>query len=148
MLKFIKGDLFGVPADIRVNTVNCVGIMGKGIALEFKKRYPEMFTNYRKACRDGSLVPGKLWMWIDDATGDAIVNFPTKLHWRDDSRYEYIQNGLVVLERFLFARPDLSVVMPALGCGNGNLEWARVSEMIRKILGSLDNDITVIEPHQ
>ena len=148
MLHFIKGDLFACRADIRVNPVNCVGTMGKGLALEFKKRYPKMFDYYAKLCRTGSVYPGKLIYWVDGLTGDMILNFPTKDHWRHDSRYEWIQNGLVELETFLFDRPDVSIAMPALGCGNGNLEWARVSDMIRQILGSLDNDITVIEPHE
>jgi O-acetyl-ADP-ribose deacetylase (regulator of RNase III) len=93
MLEFVKGDIFDAPADIRVNTVNCVGVMGAGVALAFKQRYPDMFKDYQRDCKAGRVVPGTMHVW-KSLTGDWIINFPTKRDWREPSRYEDIDNGL------------------------------------------------------
>lgn len=144
MLTFVRGDMFERPADIRVNTVNCVGVMGAGVALAFKARYPEMFRAYKKACQEGQIQPGRLDVW--KTLTDWIINFPTKQHWRDKSRYEDIQAGLEALRDYLAKQGGVRVALPALGCGHGGLDWNRVSGMIRDCLGDLDAEIFVFEP--
>jgi O-acetyl-ADP-ribose deacetylase (regulator of RNase III) len=144
MLKFVHGDMFEVPAEIRVNTVNCVGVMGAGVALAFKTRYPEMFRSYKKACEVGAVRPGALHEW--KTLTEWVVNFPTKRHWRDKSRYDDIASGLATLRNYLKSLGPVRVALPALGCGHGGLEWTRVSEMIDETLGDLDARIFVFEP--
>jgi O-acetyl-ADP-ribose deacetylase (regulator of RNase III) len=145
MIQFTRGDMLAVPADIRVNSVNCKGVMGTGVALAFKQRYPEMFRDYQRACRDGTLRPGTLHVW-KNLTGDWVVNFPTKRDWRDPSRYEDIRTGLQELRRYLQEQGRVSVAIPALGCGHGGLDWGRVSSMIKDELDDLDASILVFEP--
>ena len=147
MLEFVQGDMFETPADIRVNTVNCVGVMGAGVALAFKQRYPEMFRDYQRACEDGQVRPGVLHVWRSLA-GDWIINFPTKRHWRDDSRYEDIEVGLDALREYLEPLGSVSVALPALGCGHGGLDWDRVSSMIERKLDGLAAEVRVYAPAQ
>lgn len=152
MLTLVTGDMFAMPARVRVNTVNCVGVMGKGVALAFKRRHPAMFEYYQKWCRAGMMVPGKLLVWQDDSAlpgvAETIVNFPTKRHWRDNSRYEDIASGLAALRAFLETRGEDVVTLPALGCGHGGLDWGRVYPMIEDELGGrkLAADIRVFQP--
>ncbi len=145
MLSFTDGDMFETPADIRVNTVNCVGVMGAGVALAFKTKYPEMFRDYKKACEANEVKPGKLHIW-KNLTGDWIINFPTKRHWREKSRYEDIEAGLVALRAYLAEQGSVTVTLPALGSGHGKLDWNRVSQMIRDYLADLDAKIIVFNP--
>jgi len=145
MLTFTSGDMFAAPADIRVNTVNCVGVMGAGMALAFKTRYPEMFKEYLAECRRGAIQPGKLHVW-KNLFGAWVVSFPTKRHWREKSRYDDIDAGLVGLRQYLQDYPGLRVALPALGCGHGGLEWSQVSEMIKCHLADLATDIWVYSP--
>jgi O-acetyl-ADP-ribose deacetylase (regulator of RNase III) len=145
MIEFTKGDMFETEADIRVNTVNCVGAMGAGVALAFKRRYPEMFKVYQEDCKSGKVRPGEMHIWRSLA-GDWIINFPTKRDWRDPSRYEDIESGLIALRKYLSQQGAVSVALPALGCGNGGLDWARVSVMIEEQLGVLDAHIKVFPP--
>lgn len=145
MIKFTKGDIFEVAVDIRVNTVNCVGAMGAGVALAFKLRYPAMFKEYQSACKAGLIRPGKMHIW-KPLDGDWIVNFPTKRDWRDSSRYEDIDAGLDDLKSYLNSIGPVSIALPALGCGNGGLDWGRVSEMIQNKLGDVNAQIYVFEP--
>lgn len=145
MVKIQKGEIFDIPADIRVNTVNCLGVMGAGVALAFKNRYPDMFKDYRRACLAGDIKPGRLHVW-KNLEGEWIINFPTKLDWRDPSQYEYIEAGLKSLREFLTQYKNLKVVIPPLGCGLGGLDWNKVSIMIRESLATLDNEIIVLEP--
>ena len=144
-LRFTKGDMFNTPADILINTVNCVGVMGAGIALKFKQRYPRMFDEYRRKCAAGEIRPGELHIW-QSLNGERIVNFPTKRDWRDNSRYEDVEAGLLALKRFLAGQGPVRVVIPALGCGNGGLDWSIVSAMISEHLQGLDCQIIVFEP--
>lgn len=137
--------MFEVPADIRVNTVNCVGVMGAGVALAFKQRYPEMFKEYQRACKDGWVRPGRMHVW-KSLEGDWIVNFPTKRDWRDPSRYEDIDAGLDDLRAYLDGVGPVTVAMPALGCGHGGLDWGRVSGMIQNKLGDVDARVLVFPP--
>ncbi len=145
MIEFTSGDMFQVPADVRVNTVNCKGVMGAGVALAFKNRYPEMFKDYQTACRDGRVRPGALHVW-KSLTGDWVINFPTKRDWRDPSNYEDIRAGLEALRKYLLEHGKVSVALPALGCGNGGLDWDKVAPMIIESLGDLDARILVFAP--
>lgn len=144
MITFTSGDMFSISANCLVNTVNCVGIMGAGVALAFKNRYPSMYEDYKKACDLGQIRPGFLHIWENAET--IIINFPTKRHWRNKSRYEDIQIGLKALNSFLTDKPHLKVSLPALGCGNGGLDWEIVSSMIKDELSSVNANIMVFEP--
>lgn len=129
----IIGDLFTTECDWIVNTVNCVGVMGKGIALEFKKRYPLMFNAYKDICSKGLLSPGKLWIW-DKEEGKKILCFPTKNHWRYPSRIEWIEQGL---NKFLnnYERLGIkSIAFPLLGCTNGGLQESQILPMMHSYL--------------
>jgi len=119
--------------------------MGTGVALAFKRRYPDMFKDYQRACHVGSVRPGTLHVW-KTLTGDWIINFPTKRDWRDPSRYEDVSAGLEALRSYLEKQGLVSVALPALGCGHGGLDWDRVSSMIRDKLGDLDAHIFVFQP--
>lgn len=149
---FKRGDMFTDPAEALVNTVNCVGVMGKGVALEFKKRWPSNFRNYRKLCDEKSLRPGTLFIHMlkDDFLEDRpryIVNFPTKLHWRSPSKIEYVSDGLDELRIWLEASKVSSIAMPPLGCGNGGLDWRDVRPLIEeKLEGISATKIFVYEP--
>ena len=145
MLEFVKGDIFDAPADIRVNTVNCVGVMGTGVALAFKQRYPDMFKDYQRDCKDGRVMPGTMHIW-KSLTGDWIINFPTKRDWRESSRYEDIDAGLDDLRGYLNGVGRVTIALPALGCGHGGLDWDRVSRMISEKLDGVDAHVLVFEP--
>lgn len=145
MIKFVQGDIFENSVDIRVNTVNCVGAMGAGVALAFKKRYPEMFKEYQAACKHGLIKPGVMHVW-KTLDGAWIVNFPTKRDWRDPSRYEDIEIGLDDFRQYLDSVGPVSVALPALGCGNGGLDWERVSKLILDKLEGVNAQVYVYEP--
>ena len=120
-------------AEALVNTVNTVGVMGKGIALQFKEEFPANFATYKTACSTGVLVPGKLLITREinsQGIEKIIVNFPTKLHWRNPSKYEYIRDGLAELAKALYEYNIKSIAIPPLGCGNGGLNWDIVKKMI------------------
>lgn len=144
MLSFVNGDMFEDVYDIRVNTVNCVGVMGAGVALAFKFRYPEMFRAYRRACEEGRIRPGEIDVWR--TLTEWVINFPTKRHWRNKARYEDIESGLNSLHDYLKGQGSVRVALPALGCGHGGLEWTRVAAMIDAKLRDLDADVYVFEP--
>ncbi len=150
MIELTRGNILAADAEALVNTVNCVGYMGKGIALQFKQAFPENFRAYKKACRVGEIQPG--WVYVFD-TGmltnpKYIINFPTKKHWRAKSRYDYIQEGLQSLVTEVQRLRIRSIAMPPLGCGLGGLEWNRVRSMIIKALEELHEvDVLVFEPH-
>ena len=149
MIKFVSGDFFKFEADIRVNTVNCVGVMGAGVALAFKKRYTSMFADYAEQCSLGLIRPGKpsVWHSSDALLEDVeVVNFPTKDHWKKPSEYSYVESGLQWLSTYLKERKGKVVTLPALGCGHGGLEWVRVKELIEKYLGDSPAQILVFEP--
>ncbi|MCR8714825.1 macro domain-containing protein [Stenotrophomonas indicatrix] len=149
MIHYVSGDFFEHDADIMVNTVNCVGVMGAGVALAFKKKFPLMFESYRAACKAGLVRPGcpQLWVREDMISGRLeIVNFPTKDHWRNSSEYSYIEDGLAWLSRFLDNRPGKLVTLPALGCGNGGLDWTIVRSMIDRHLKDTPAEVLVFEP--
>ncbi|RWA58786.1 hypothetical protein EN833_31225 [Mesorhizobium sp. M4B.F.Ca.ET.190.01.1.1] len=145
MITFVQGDIFSAPVNIRVNTVNCVGVMGAGMALAFKQRYPAMFKEYQQVCRADELRPGRLHVWRS-LEGDWIINFPTKRDWRESSYYEDIDAGLDALHDYLKPLGAVSVAVPALGCGHGGLDWGRVSKMIEEKLGDLPANLLVFAP--
>lgn len=144
-LHFTTGNMFDVPTDIRINTVNCVGVMGAGVALAFKRRYPLMFAEYQRKCTAGLIRPGQLHIW-QSPDCERIVNFPTKRHWRDNSRYDDLEAGLIALKAFLADQGHVRVTLPALGCGHGRLNWNIVAAMISTHLHGLDAQITVFQP--
>ena len=114
-MKALLGNLFESQAEVLVNTVNCVGVMGKGIALEFKKRYPQMFDEYARLCREGQILPGKPYLYTD-LIGNKVLNFPTKDDWRTPSRLSYIQDGLEWFRSNYSKLGIKSIAFPPLGC--------------------------------
>ncbi len=135
MLRSTAESLFLSPAQTLVNTVNTVGVMGKGIALEFKKRYPRMFERYRMFCDDGSLTVGKLQLY--KTPNKWILNFPTKEHWRGPSKLEWIESGLRRFAETYRERGIISASFPMLGCGNGGLPWDEVGPLMKRYLDPL-----------
>jgi O-acetyl-ADP-ribose deacetylase (regulator of RNase III) len=149
MIRYITGNIMDSSAEGLVNTVNTVGVMGKGIALQFKQAFPHSFNAYKQACMNGQLTTGKILAVKDSELimGERlIINFPTKQHWRMPSRYEYVDSGLSALVAYLKDHPLKSLAMPALGCGNGGLEWLKVKLLIEQHLAGLDMAIWVYEP--
>jgi O-acetyl-ADP-ribose deacetylase (regulator of RNase III) len=149
MIRFTKGDILESGAEALVNTVNTVGVMGKGIALQFKKAFPNNFKRYRDACKNGELQTGKLLIVQDTnlLTGEkTIINFPTKKDWKNPSKNEYIATGLIALMNFLKGSNLKSIAIPALGCGNGGLDWQVIKPMLTGILSELKMEIIVYEP--
>jgi len=132
MIEETKGNLLKADAEALVNTVNCVGHMGKGIALQFKQAYPDDFKAYAKACRSGEVVPGRMFIHETGLLMNPkyIMNFPTKRHWRGPSRLKDIETGLEALARDIERLGIKSVAVPPLGCGNGGLDWGVVRPMI------------------
>ena len=131
MIEEIRGvDLFDVAADALVNPVNCKGVMGKGIALEVKRRYPASYRAYQAACRWGHLRPGMLLYVAGQAHERNIIHFATKDHWTRPSKLEWIRAGLDDLKRHYAAWGLTSVAMPQLGCGLGGLDWNDVQPLI------------------
>lgn len=145
MVTFVKGDIFKSPAQVLTNTVNCAGVMGKGVALEFKNRYPQMFGDYKVKCDQGKVKPGQPYLWEDDSA--QVLNFPTKRSWRDNSLLQDVEDGLKYLAGSYEQMGIQSIAMPALGCGLGGLKWSEVQPLIMKYLGALpDLDVYVYEP--
>lgn len=145
MVSIKGGNLLDSQCQTRVNTVNCKGTMGKGIALEFKKRYPDMCTEYAGLCKKGSVKPGVPYIHtLSD--GRLILNFPTKNHYKDPSQYPWIKEGLERIKKHYKEWGITSLAIPPLGCGNGKLQWPKVRNMIIKELGGLDIKIELYEP--
>lgn len=145
MVTFVKGDIFKSPSQVLTSAVNCVGVMGKGVALEFKNRYPQMFCDYKMKCEQGSVKLGQPYLWEDDSA--QVFNFPTKRHWRDNSLLQDIDDGLKYLAASYEKMGIQSIAMPALGCGLGGLSWSEVRPLIVKHLGAIpDLDVYVYEP--
>ncbi len=142
MITYVKGDLFDSPAQVLVNTVNTVGVMGKGIARRFKRAFPDMFKQYQALCEAGELQVGRLWLYRDPERW--VLNFPTKKHWRNPSRPEYVDAGL---QRFVEMYSEVGITQiafPQLGCGNGELDWeAQVRPLMERHLSKLAIDIFV-----
>lgn len=143
-----SGDILSANAEALVNTVNCVGIMGRGIALQFKNAFPDNFEAYKKACEADQVRPGRMFMFV---TGELhpkyIINFPTKRHWKGKSRIEDIQSGLVALRQEIERRGIKSIAIPPLGSGLGGLDWSQVRPLIEQALTDIaELDVTIFEP--
>jgi O-acetyl-ADP-ribose deacetylase (regulator of RNase III)/uncharacterized protein YwgA len=146
MFKALIGDLFATQAQTRVNTVNCIGVMGKGVALEFRKRFPAMFEDYVVRCERGEVKLGRPYLYRD-SSGIRIVNFPTKNHWRSPSQLSDIARGL---DYFLAHAREWNVqsaAFPPLGCGNGGLEWEEVGPLLYEKLHDAGFDVEVYAPY-
>lgn len=146
MIQYVKGNMFECNADCLINTVNCEGFMGKGVAYQFKMRFPENNKSYIKACKSGELTVGKVHYYIED--GITIINFPTKNKWRENSKIEYIEKGM---DFFVELLPQLNVkkiAIPPLGCGNGGLIWADVKVIIESKIADLSDkyNFVIFEP--
>ena len=151
-LTFKTGDMFSEATEAIVNTVNCVGVMGKGVALEFKKRWPANFRFYKRSCDTGALQPGRVLVFD---TGEMflengpryLINFPTKDHWRAKSKIAFIEDGLDALVDAIDAYKIRSISIPPLGCGNGGLDWSEVRHLIANKLSVLNEvDVIVFQP--
>lgn len=148
-MTFTQGNILETHAEALVNTVNLQGVMGKGIALAFKKQFPRNFNLYKAAAEAGELALGKMFVTeTDELTPHYIINFPTKDHWRYPSKLSYIEEGLQDLVQVIRARKIRSIVVPPLGCGNGKLRWSDVRPLIEQYLSPLEAEctITVLEP--
>lgn len=134
MITLTKGNLLKADAEALVNTVNCQGFMGKGIALQFKKAYPENFKAYERACRAGEVQPGRMFIFPTGSMMNPkyIINFPTKRHWREKSRMEDIKSGLKALVEDVRRLQLSSIALPPLGCGLGGLDWRVVKPVIEQ----------------
>jgi len=139
------GNLFDSNCSVVVNTVNCVGVMGKGIALEFKKRFPYMFNDYVLRCKAGELKPGSPYVY-EDLLGTKILVFPTKDHWRSPSRLSYIVDGLDWFVEHYKEYDIESIAFPPLGCGNGGLSWSVVGPVMYQKLCALPIQIEIYAP--
>jgi O-acetyl-ADP-ribose deacetylase (regulator of RNase III) len=142
MIRYVEGDIFDSKAQTLVNPVNTVGVMGKGLAAEFKRRYPQMFREYWALCQSGRFTVGQLWLYR--ASDKWILNFPTKRHWRDKSRLEDIETGL---QRFVATYEDngiTSIAFPMLGSGLGGLNWeTEVRPLMERYLQALPMPIEI-----
>lgn len=141
MIEYVEGNIFDSPAQVIVNTVNTVGVMGKGIALEFKNRYPQMFEKYKIACEKRLLTIGKLM--LISAPDHMLLLFPTKENWRFPSKLSYIEQGLKRFCDNYAQRGITSIAFPKLGCGNGDLDWNDVRPLMEKYLKNLPIDIYI-----
>lgn len=149
MIHYVKGNLLESEAQALVNTVNTVGVMGKGIALQFKEAYPENYRVYLNACKRNELHIGEMLVVEDSNLSSGpktIINFPTKTHWKLPSEYAYIEQGLQSLRREIEVRHIRSIAIPPLGSHNGGLDWMRVKQMVESSLGDMDCDIYLYEP--
>lgn len=145
MISFVRGNLFQADVEALINTVNTVGVMGKGIALQFSRSYPEIVKPYELACKSGELTIGQVQtIPLSVFNGPKyIINFPTKKHWKDVSKLEYVDQGLASLVAEIQRLNIKSVAVPPLGCGLGGLRWADVKSRIESVLGTL-NDVRVL----
>lgn len=141
MLHFVNTSLLSSESQTVVNTVNTVGVMGKGLAKHFASKYPRMFEQYKDFCANGMLTTGKLWLW--KAPEQWVLNFPTKKHWRHPSKLEYIEAGL---KKFVEKYEEVGITeisFPRLGCGNGGLDWSDVKPLMESYLTNLPITIYV-----
>jgi O-acetyl-ADP-ribose deacetylase (regulator of RNase III) len=151
MIRYVvDGSIFNSDANALVNPVNCKGVMGKGLALEFSKRFPECLPPYKHACDTGKLITGKLMIVqlviqpnIWESRRPSVVLFPTKIHWQDNSKIEWIEQGLQYLQSHYIEWDLKSIAMPQVGCGLGGLEWEQVKPLIEKYLSDESLEVEV-----
>ena len=150
MIRFLQGNLLEAPTDAIVNTVNTVGVMGKGLALMCKKAFPQNFLRYAEACKRREVRVGQMFVTEHLALNGPrwIINFPTKAHWRDPSQLQWVIDGLQDLRQVIEVKGIGSIAVPPLGCGLGGLDWDVVRPEIESALGRLPNvDVLVFEPN-
>ena len=146
MIIYKAGDIFKEKTEAIVNPVNCVGVMGKGLALQFKIKYPGNFKRYQRACELNKMQPGKMLVTENyDTKRTLIINFPTKRHWRDSSKIEDIQTGLIDLTKIIKSLNIKSIAIPPIGCGLGGLDWNKVRDLIDHELSHLNVKIIVLD---
>jgi O-acetyl-ADP-ribose deacetylase (regulator of RNase III) len=151
VIRFVRGDILRADADALVNAVNCVGVMGRGLALQFKRAFPDVFKAYAAACRAGDIAPGRMHLVVREAASGPrlVINFPTKRHWRDKARLSDIESGLHSLVTEVRARKVRTVAVPALGCGLGGLEWGDVRPRIELAFAPLRGvSVLAFEPDE
>lgn len=146
MIEICEGSLFDSGAEALVNTVNCVGTWGKGLALAFKQHFPECFKNYKIACDAGLVRAGKIHVCEHLFAPRFVLNFPTKMDWRHPSKIEWIEDGLRDLRRVILENGIKSVAVPALGCSNGQLKWDDVFPLVLREFDDLEAAILVYPP--
>jgi len=149
MIELKRGDILSADAEALVNTVNCVGVMGRGIALQFRKAFPENFKAYETACKRKELRPGKMLLYETGLLSGPrfIINFPTKRHWKGKSRLQDIETGLDALVKEIAGRNIRSVAVPPLGCGLGGLDWGVVQPKILQAFHAIpDVRVLLFEP--
>ena len=147
MITYIqKGNIFDSKMQTLVNPVNCVGVMGKGLALEFKKRYPKVNSIYERDCERGEFLPGSVRYYQSDDKAHLIACFATKNHWREQSKYSFISTGLVKIQWLISQGKITELAIPAIGCGLGGLEWGNVKMQIEQYLRRESIPIEVYGP--
>ena len=149
MIELTQGDILRADAEALVNTVNCVGVMGRGLALQFKKVFPDNFNGYREACERKELQPGKMFIYEINRLYNPryVINFPTKRHWKGKSRIEDIEAGLQALVIEVRKRDIHSIAIPPLGCGLGGLRWTDVRTRIEEAFQDMtDVRVFLYEP--
>ena len=145
LIEYARGNIFDAGVEALVNPVNCVGVMGAGLALEFKHRFPGNYKLYREACERGEVQLGRVHAVVVGVE-KYVVNFPTKHHWLNRSHIQDIEYGLVDLQRNIRALRIKSIAIPALGCGLGGLSWGSVKPVIETYLCMDDVQVVVYEP--
>lgn len=145
-MKVKIGNMFESQSKTLVNTVNCVGVMGKGVALEFKNRYPSMYKEYSALCKAGEVKPGNPY-YYQDLSGASVINFPTKDHWRSPSKLSYIISGLDWFRANYKVLGIESIAFPPLGCGNGGLPWTVVGPLMYSKLNDLPIQVEIYAPY-
>ncbi len=150
MIHYKTGNLFESETQAIINTVNTVGVMGKGIALQFKNSFPNNYKNYVKLCKENKFSIGDLIVFEEEnltVGKKIIINFPTKTDWRKPSQYEYIEKGLKALKKVIAEQNIKSIGIPPLGAGNGGLNWNRVKEILEIHLSNVNCEIFIFEPN-
>ena len=161
LVKIVTDDIFNLHTEAIVNPVNCVGVMGKGLALSFARVYSEILPPYIEACDNGTLLPGtvqilttvrrpSIWSspraWVSEFPFIHIINFPTKNHWKDPSCLEWIRNGLEDMANKIALLDIKSVAIPPLGCGNGGLKWEDIQPLITDRAAVMDANVYITRP--
>lgn len=142
-VRVLHGDIFRSSTQTLTNPINCRGVMGGGLALEFRNRFPVMYQDYVARCRRGEVKVGRPYVWRNPAE-PSVLNFPTKDDWRDPSKLEYVEEGLRYLANHYREMGVVSLAMPALGCGLGGLEWSKVRPLMERELSNLDIPVEIL----
>ena len=144
-IELVKGNIFNTKAQVVVNTVNCVGVMGKGIALVYKLRYPKMFDLYKEHCKSKLIGIGKLWLYKGEPDAPWVLNFPTKFHWKYPSKLEYVEKGLQKFLDTYKVQGIESIAVPLLGAHNGGLDRDEVYQLMTSYLSKCEIPVQIFE---